>query len=251
MRITMIGSGNVATVLSRRMHGAAHIIEQVYSRDPEHAAKLAIEVDADALASIDALSSSSDIYIISVADKAIPALAAQLRLAGKLVVHTAGSVPMNALEPISADYGVLYPLQTIRKELSVSPYLPVLVDGSSPWSRTRIFSFAQSFADRVEYANDEDRSKLHLAAVVSNNFSNYLFTLAEAYCRKEGVKFELIIPLLEETVKRLYDASPADVQTGPAIRGDVATMSKHLEMLKEHPDLKEAYEWFSRRIKPS
>ena len=100
----------------------------------------------------------------------------------------------------------------------------------------------------MAYANDEERSKLHLAAVISNNFSNYLFAMAEDYCEKEGVDFKMIVPLLEETVKRLVTASAAATQTGPAIRRDEKTIGKHLEMLANDPVLKRFYEMFSEAI---
>ena len=61
-----------------------------------------------------------------------------------------------------------------------------------------------------------------------------------------------MIPLLVETVTRMQDHSPAELQTGPAIRNDVSTIEKHKELLMEYRDLLEVYEFFTERIrKPS
>jgi predicted short-subunit dehydrogenase-like oxidoreductase (DUF2520 family) len=246
MRVTIIGSGNVATVMGRKIRHAGHVIQQVYSRNADHAKHLAEQLDSSyAVSDID---SSADLYLVAISDNALHGIHAWLSLGDKLVVHTAGSVPMNVLKDVSANYGILYPLQTLRKELNTNTILPVLVDANNEYNRSQLFTFARSFADVVAYADDVHRSKLHLAALIANNFSNYLFTLAEEYCLKENVDFKMIIPLLEETAKRMNYASPAATQTGPAARKDLKTISKHLEMLADYPELRKLYEIFTAEI---
>ena len=51
----------------------------------------------------------------------------------KLVLHTAGSVSKDVLKNISYNYGVLYPLQSLRKESHEIPEIPFLVDGNNDW----------------------------------------------------------------------------------------------------------------------
>ena len=248
MRITLIGSGNVATTMGRKIYQSGHIIHQVYSKTAGHAAHLAEQLDTTAVSSAAEINHDADLYILAVSDSVLDGVHEWLQLGEKLVVHTAGSVPMEVLKHVSVNYGILYPLQTLRKELNTNTTLPVLVDANDEWNRAKLYGFAQSFADSVAYANDEERSKLHLAAVISNNFRNYLFAMAEDYCEKEGVDFKMIVPLLEETVKRLVTASAAATQTGPAIRRDEKTIGKHLEMLANYPVLKKFYEMFSEAI---
>jgi hypothetical protein len=125
----------------------------------------------------------------------------------------------------------------------------VLIDANNPWNKMKLKGFAQSFADTVAEANDADRKKLHLAAVVTNNFSNYIFSLTEKYCVEERVDFKLMIPLLTETVSRMHDRSPAELQTGPAVRNDVSTIEKHRDLLRDYPVLLELYDFFTERIK--
>ncbi len=248
MRITLIGAGNVATVLGSRMLESGHVILQVYSRTLLHARSLANTLSATAVEDPKEISPAADLYLVAVPDDALHGVHEWLRTGDSLVVHTAGSVPMNVLKNVSTHYGVLYPLQSLRKEITEGLKIPVLVDGSDPWTRTRLLAFAQSFAERVGIADDAQRSKLHLAAVISNNFSNHLFALAEEYCKKEGLDFEMLFPLLEQTVQRLAVASPAIMQTGPASRKDETTIMKHRQMLADHPELRELYDWFTRSI---
>ena len=101
--------------------------------------------------------SNSDLYIIAVRDGAVAEVSAQLNLHGKIIVHTCGSVSMNVLANASKNYGVLYPLQSLRKELNYSPVIPFLVDGNNDITKQTIFNLASSVSDSVMVADDETR----------------------------------------------------------------------------------------------
>jgi predicted short-subunit dehydrogenase-like oxidoreductase (DUF2520 family) len=248
MRITIIGSGNVATVLARKILHGGHIIHQIFSSNSNNSKKLADEVSASSINDITDLDDGADIFIVAVSDDSLQHIASWMKPLSKLVVHTAGSIPMEVLKTVSINYGVLYPLQSLRKETHDLPHIPILIDASSPWNLMKLSGFAQSFAESVHQVGDDERRKLHLAAVMSSNFSNYLLALTEKYCEKERVDFKLLLPLLEETVKRMEQHSPSQLQTGPAIRKDETTLEKHRMLLHDHPDLLEVYNYFSERI---
>ena len=245
MRVTLIGSGNVATVLGRKIMHSGHIIQQVFNRNIDHAKDLATELSAEA---VDKIQEPADMYIVAVSDDALQHISTWLEPVDGFIVHTAGSVSLEALKDISADYGVLWPLQSVRKETPVAPVMPVLIDANNQWNKMKLKGFAQSFADTVAEAGDEDRRKLHLAAVITNNFSNYIFSLTENYCMQEGVDFKLMLPLLSETVSRMKENSPAELQTGPAVRNDVSTIQKHTILLDKYPELLNVYNFFTEKI---
>ncbi|MBL7700325.1 MAG: DUF2520 domain-containing protein [Chitinophagaceae bacterium] len=245
MRVTLIGSGNVATVLGRKIFHAGHIIHQVSGRNSDAAKRLADELSAEAVSQPDA---GADIYIVTVSDDALQNISTWLQPIDKLIVHTAGSVSIGVLKDISSNYGVIWPIQSIRKETSTAPVLPVVIDANNQWNKMKLQGFAQSFAESVTSAGDEERRKLHLAAVTSGNFSNYLFTLVEEFCNKERVNFKLMLPLLRETVNRMEFDSPSVLQTGPAVRNDLTTIEKHKILLKGHASLLNVYVVLSEKI---
>ena len=109
-------------------------------------------------------------------------------------------------------------------------------------------SFAATFSRNLTIAGDEERLKLHIAAVIVNNFTNHLYTLAADYCVKESADFTLLLPLVHETVNRLQYGYPGQMQTGPAIRGDSATISQHLLLLEQYPDLQRIYREMTENI---
>jgi predicted short-subunit dehydrogenase-like oxidoreductase (DUF2520 family) len=249
MKAVLIGSGNVSTVLGKLMLAKGHEILQVISRNEAHSARLAKELGATADTDLKKVNPKGDICVVAIADDALYTINEKLHVNNQLVVHTAGSVSKEVLHKTSSRYGVLYPLQSLRPETGHFPEIPFLVEGNDDEASRDIYSFAASLSDKVSIASDEQRLKLHLAAVASSNFINLLLTLTEAYCKKEEVDFKLLFPLLSETVNRIHDFSPSAVQTGPAIRNDQETIRKHLGMLSENPELQKIYRVMSESIR--
>jgi predicted short-subunit dehydrogenase-like oxidoreductase (DUF2520 family) len=249
MDLVIIGSGNVAAVLGRKFKAAGHNINQVYSRNASAASSLAYEWDTESTNYISLINKTADVYIIAVTDDAIGAVAKELQLPGKVVAHTAASVAKEVLKDVTAHYGVFYPLQSLRKEMTSLPDVPVFYDGSDEKAKKILESLARSIVvEKVNEAGDDDRQKLHVAAVFVSNFVNHLYTLAEAYCKKEGLDFRQLLPLIEETALRINSISPKEAQTGPALRQDNNTIQKHLEILRDHPQLQQLYRLLTESI---
>jgi predicted short-subunit dehydrogenase-like oxidoreductase (DUF2520 family) len=241
MNIVLIGSGNVATVLGRLIKAKGHKILQVISRNIDHAKILADELECDFSNYEGVTNPAADIYIVSINDSTLYDLSKTFSLENKLVVHTAGSVPIDVLQNISTNYGVMYPLQTLRKEIDCINPIPFLVNANNPSSKKIIVDFVATFSNQVKMVEDDVKLKLHLAAVLVNNFTNHLYAMAADFCEKEKVDFDLLKPLIKETTERMLTHSPKEMQTGPALRNDVYTLDKHLKLLATHPKLKYVY----------
>jgi predicted short-subunit dehydrogenase-like oxidoreductase (DUF2520 family) len=248
MNVVMIGTGNVATVLCKLMFTKGHCIEQIVGRDETKVNNLGHLVQAKSCTNIKNIKLDADLYIVAVVDDAVANLVNELHLHNQLLVHTAGSLSKKVLQKASSNYGVLWPLQTLRKETNHLPEIPFIIDGSSELVVNRLQDFAQTLSSKYFVANDEARIQLHLGAVVVSNFTNHLFALADDFCKKEQLDFQLLLPLINETVLRLKNHAPKDVQTGPAIRGDFETVEKHIELLNNYPHMQAFYEVFSKSI---
>jgi predicted short-subunit dehydrogenase-like oxidoreductase (DUF2520 family) len=248
MKVVMIGSGNVATVLGGKMLAAGHEMRQVVARRREPAALLAGEWGCDYTTQWEEIDPGADIYIVAISDRGLEGLGGVLSLPGRLVVHTAGAVSVSALLPVSAHCGVLYPLQSLKAAVRPFPEIPLLVDAHRPEDLPMIEAFAATLSRQVQRAGDSDRLKLHLAAVVVNNFTNFLYTLTNEFCQREGIDFSLLLPLIHETADRMNRFPPRDLQTGPAVRGDKATSERHLRLLSNYKDIKELYSLFTNKI---
>jgi predicted short-subunit dehydrogenase-like oxidoreductase (DUF2520 family) len=248
-QIVIIGTGHVATVLGRLCVARGHQVLQVYGRYQHHAESLAAELGAQPAWEPAQIRRKADLCIVALADAALADLGQWMPRVDALVAHTAGSVPIDVLKPVSDRYGVLYPLQSLRKNQERLPDIPFLVQGSDREAEHQLRAFARSLGSDVHHAGESDRRKLHLAAVFTSNFANHLFARAQDYCRQEGVEFRMLLPLLEETVARMDKEDPANLQTGPALRGDNATIQAHLAMLAPYPEMRELYEILTKAIR--
>lgn len=251
MNIVIIGTGNTATVLGKKLKNAGHRIVQVFGRDNKAASELAYQLDTESTNYWNVVNRTADLYILAVSDIAVEEVFQELRLPDKTVVHTAASVSKDVLRSGAEHYGVLYPLQSLKKDSGYLPEIPVLIDASDKPTLHLLNLLAHSISDRVVEAGDETRLKLHLAAVMVNNFTNHLYTLVEKYCREEGLDFYLLLPLIKETAARLDTVLPSKSQTGPALRGDRVTIEKHLAILEKYPQLKKIYALLSESIEQS
>ncbi|HET9056816.1 MAG TPA: Rossmann-like and DUF2520 domain-containing protein [Chitinophagaceae bacterium] len=248
MKIVLIGSGNTANVLGRKMIAAGHEIIMVFGRNEKTCAELAALFYCPFTVNKEFIDKHADIYVVAITDNALPDLVGQLKLDKKLVVHTAGSVSKNILKEISHNYGVLYPLQSLRKEAAILPEIPFLVDANTADNLALIKDFAKTLSSQVKAADDWERKKLHAAAVLAGNFANHLYALTEEFCKKENIDFSLLFPIIKETALRVEKFSPRQMQTGPAVRGDEATIKMHLEIIKQYPQLTLVYEQLTHSI---
>lgn len=251
MDIVLLGSGNVATHLGGALVGAGHRVKQVYSRTGEHAQVLAATLGAAATTDLATIDVQADVYIIAVSDDAIAEVAAHLpnTLQG-MVVHTAGSIDMAMLAARTAEYGVLYPLQTFSKGKAVDfSTVPLAVEASGKAALVRLEALANGLSKRVFQCDSKQRLSLHVAAVFACNFSNHLYAIAADILGGYGLDFDLIRPLILETAQKVMEHQPKDVQTGPAVRNDVHTIAKHLELLRANPSLAHLYRLISKRIR--
>jgi predicted short-subunit dehydrogenase-like oxidoreductase (DUF2520 family) len=251
MNIVLIGSGNVATVLGRKSLAAGHRIVQVYNRNADHANVLATRLGTTSTSYISSIERKADLMIVALRDDAVGYLVKEIGEVSSILVHTAGALSINEVRGSNKSFGVLYPLQSLRKEIEILPALSILVDGNNINTTRQLKEFANSIAGNVTEADDEARLKYHLAATIVNNFSNYLYTLAASFCEKENISFQVLQPLIEETAIRLRNTTPQKAQTGPAIRNDENTIKKHQQLLKNYPDILKYYNLFSSEIQKS
>jgi predicted short-subunit dehydrogenase-like oxidoreductase (DUF2520 family) len=249
MKVVIIGSGNTATVMGGKIGAAGHSILQVLGRREEPAARLAAELGCGHATRWTEIDRGAELYLVALRDSALEGLGKELSLPGKLVLHTAGAASREVLSGVSERCGVLYPLQSLRREIRPFPEeIPLLIDAGRSEDIAVIGAFARTIARQVERADDGMRLKLHLSATLVNNFTNHLYTLAADYCGKEGIDFSLLLPLIKETAERVGSHAPSEVQTGPAIRGDRNTISRHLTLLDNYKDIRDLYSLFTVKI---
>ena len=248
-RIVLVGAGNMATAIACSLKEGGNAPVAVWSRTLESAALLGGRVECAFTDDLDALP-AADIVIISVTDNALHTVAAAVaqRFPNALLLHTAGSIPMDALcEAGATRYGVLYPMQTVNKNSPVSlRNITTFIEGCSDTVAAQIETVAAMVSDKVVYATSEQRCSLHVAAVFACNFPNAVYNMAYELMQRNGLPFDAMLPLIDEAARKVHRMSPLEAQTGPARRGDENVMNAHKSMLDS--ELADIYETLSNYI---
>ena len=227
MRVVLIGRGRLATNLHATLERAGHEVASINSR------------------TLDELPVEADIFIVSVKDAALKEVIGKAAKGreNQLFVHTAGSMPLNIFEGHTRRYGVLYPMQTFSKERLVDfMEIPVFIEGSDP----TIKLLADSISRRVYALSTEERKYLHLAAVFACNFANHCYTLSARILERHGLPFDVMLPLIDETARKVHELHPLDAQTGPAVRYDENVINMQSQLLDGA--MRELYERLSQSI---
>lgn len=233
LRIVLIGNGNTAWHYAQLIQQLPGIKLWIAGRDANQAAQFASEVRAHHSSTITNLPTNWDLYILAIADDALPKVTQQLLEVSGLVVHTSGFVDLDVLKPLTRR-GVLYPLQTLTKGTPIAANkIPLLVEAAHTSDVSFLMEFARKMTPQVFEVSSAVRKQLHVAAVFANNFTNHLMEKALQQLAATGLPTQILQPLIEETFRKALVLGPAAAQTGPAKRGDQRTMAGHKLLLNQ------------------
>jgi predicted short-subunit dehydrogenase-like oxidoreductase (DUF2520 family) len=244
IKVVLLGAGNVAVHLAAALQSAKNVaLIQRFSRNDKmngfFDANIPFTTKLDEL-------QKADVYIIAINDDAIESFSKKLPPLEGLVVHTSGSMPMMAIDR-SLRKGVLYPVQTFSKGQAIDfSSVPLAIEAELDEDQTLLNQLATSLSDKVFQVRSSQREKLHLAAVFANNFSNYMYLMAQDICDENLISFDILKPIILETAKKIMNLDPYMAQTGPAKRKDIKVIEKHLLSLEG--EKKEIYGMLSNAI---
>lgn len=233
--ISIVGSGNVANQLGVELFKLGVKIEYIFARNKVEGSLLATSVNAQ-LKAIDKINiiKQSQLLLLAIADGGIEEMVSKIENCEIIIAHTSGTVPSKVFAEKFKNYGIFYPLQTFTKNAIVDfNIIPFFILGSNEGVEKKLIDLAKIISNNVEIMDDVKRQKLHISAILVNNFVNHLFALSEQYCIENDLNFDLLKPLIGSTFNKVSNnISPTIVQTGPAKRGDLGTIMEHLEIIK-------------------
>ena len=246
--IVLLGAGSVATHLSHALNLNDYRIVQIYSRTSDSAGVLAMKTNSEYITDIDLINKDADLYIVALKDSVVESLLSKVRVNG-IVVHTSGTLPMEVLKNMSKRYGVFYPLQTFSISRPIKfDHIPMCLEASDEQTLEAIRGVAVKLSDKIYDISSELRRYIHLAAVFSCNFSNFMYVAASDILKKHDINFDILIPLMKEFFDKVTFMEPWEAQTGPAVREDHAVIDRHMLLLDEFPDFKEIYTALTKEI---
>lgn len=232
MNIVIIGQGNVATNLDYAFRKKGVACQMVSSRE-----------------GLDQLP-PANVYIYSVKDEALVEVVARVKGKEKaLHLHTSGTMPITVFGADKPHAGIFYPFQTFSKARVIEDFstVPVFFEARGIDDISAVYSLALTITSHVYEASQQDRERLHVAGVFTNNFTNLMYTMAAELLKSTHIPFSALLPLIDETAAKIHSMAPRDAQTGPARRGDENVMNHHMQLLNE--EQREIYRLLSDAIK--
>jgi predicted short-subunit dehydrogenase-like oxidoreductase (DUF2520 family) len=248
-KISFAGAGKVASALCREFYNNGYVIQKIVSRNEKNGRKLADYYKAGWSSEL-IFPDSADIIIVAVPDRTLRDVIFEIKCRkDTIIAHTSGSLGLDVFPSHYENSGILYPLQTFSENRNVDfKTIPFFIEASNELTSDTLKTIAETIGDSVHFLNEENRRMLHLAAVFASNFSNHMFTAGKDISEKAGFTFEILKPLILETIYRALELGPENSQTGPAVRNDFNTIEKHLDLLSFSPDLKDIYRGISKSI---
>lgn len=248
MKFTLVGTGNMAWFLAEKLTAADHDCTAVYGRNMTKVLALANTINAKGKQLNEGVNENVDCCIVAVGDNAISEVNAYLPTK-TTIIYTAGTIDISPFTQFSKR-AVLWPVYSIVKDnLPQHGNIPCIWEANTEEAKTVVLAIAAAFTDIAREGGSDMRTVLHLGAVFSNNFSNHLFAIAEQWCKERNLDFNMLKPIIQQTVDRISSTSPYDLQTGPAKRNDENTIKKHINLLQQHPDWQNIYRVLTASIK--
>jgi predicted short-subunit dehydrogenase-like oxidoreductase (DUF2520 family) len=244
--IAIVGTGNVAFHLCKALSSVTEFEVKIHGRNSEERVRIQQDFGVEILETVGELNVWAELIILAISDGSISEFSEQLSASNALVVHTSGAANITDIQ--STRRGVFYPLQTFTKEKEIKySNIPFFLEAENESDKLILKQVSDALDAKSYLYNSEERLKLHTSAVLVSNFVNALLHGAENVCANKEV-FNLLQPLVEETVEKAFNLGSRKAQTGPAIRKDEKTIEKHLEVLNDFPEEQKVYSHLTQYI---
>jgi predicted short-subunit dehydrogenase-like oxidoreductase (DUF2520 family) len=243
MDLAVVGAGRVGTALAVLWRRAGHRILAVSggSATPERAAAHLPGVPV--LDNV-AAARGAEVVLLATPDGAIAGVCEEIARDGALgpgtaVAHASGATGLDALAPARSAGGVLlslHPLQTcptVEAAIERVPGSGFAVTSDAEDGLALGERLARDAGGRPFRLADDAKPLYHAAAVFASNYLVTITAIAHELERAAGVDdpAAILAPLQEATMANVERVGPADALTGPAVRGDAATVARNLEAL--------------------
>jgi predicted short-subunit dehydrogenase-like oxidoreductase (DUF2520 family) len=247
IKVFIVGSGRLAHNLVNTFTQNGVEVSGLYARNLNKGKLLSQKYKISFFADLTLIPVDCDVYFLAVSDNAIEGISNLIKVNG-LVVHCSGMMESKLLQSHS-NYGVFWPVQSLNEEqLTDFDKVPICIETEDDHNRRILEVLSDKISYTTLFVTQEQRNKLHLTAVMVNNFSNHLFHLASDFLSKNQLPFSVLLPLIEGTFEKIKHLHPKEVQTGPAARKDLHTIEKQMALLEEDPELLLIYKVFTDSI---
>ena len=250
--VSIVGCGRVGGAIGLALQRAGYTITAAWSRSRTGRQRAHRILDVPVLADPAEVAGAGDVVFVAVPDDAIGEVTGRLAPGIRtraFVVHTSGGTSTSVLAP-ARDAGArtasMHPLQTVPDAARGADAIrgSAVAVTCAPEDRLDLFRIARAWGGRPFLLPDDAKPKYHAAAVFASNFIVSSVWAATALLREVGLRdtTTVLTPLLRGTVENIVARGPQKALTGPVLRGDAATIRRHIkELAAAEPEVLEAY----------
>jgi predicted short-subunit dehydrogenase-like oxidoreductase (DUF2520 family) len=254
--ITIVGPGNVASVLAPALRNAGYRIDEIVSRDlPEsikRAKSLAKKTRAMASTLADCRLDADVIWICSTDDaiaKVARALATRRNVdwRSKIVLHASSAVTsdeLKALKKRGAAVASTHFMQSFAPGSNPTLKVPFSVEGDKN-AREAALAIGAALGASTLVLPKRNRVLYHAIGAFSSPMVIASLSMAEELARVAGLSSEqtraVIAPIFSRTAENFLRKGSAAAFGGPISRGNVATLRNYLQALKRTPEARAAF----------
>jgi predicted short-subunit dehydrogenase-like oxidoreductase (DUF2520 family) len=259
----IVGAGPVATALAGALRLGGVPVLGLWARRaaPARTAGSTAGVAAFSSAPPDLLL-ETEVVILAVRDQAITEVAQMLLGTGLInkrhvLLHCAGAAAARELlGPVAgqvAGIATLHPLSAIADGKIAMRALRGTVFGveGDDVGRSTAAKLVSAMSGVVLALDSSQMAAYHAAAALASNYLVAVIDAAAAVLASAGVAPDraaaALVPLAEGALRNIAAHGTTGGLTGPVRRGDVATVTRHLEAMRDRPELAEIYRILARR----
>jgi predicted short-subunit dehydrogenase-like oxidoreductase (DUF2520 family) len=253
-KIAIIGAGNLGSAIAISLQAAGFRISEIVSRkgraSRQRARMLARRVGARATQLVNA-EFSADVVWLCVPDDETRSCAEAIAGAdwrGKTVLHSSGALTSDELAPLrsqGARAASVHPMMTFVR--GVTPSLRGVgfaVEGDREAVGVARKVVAALGGETFRIAK-KDKSAYHAWGTFASPLLTALLAISERVAGAAGVRRKVarrwMLPIVRQTVENYAKQGASRGFSGPIVRGDVATIRKHLKVLRRVPTASEVY----------
>ena len=246
IKIGFIGAGTLGKGLALALAATGFRIVAVSSRSWSSAEDLARRIhDCDALTGPQEVADRCDLVFVTTPDGVISQVASQVQWRHEQgVAHCSGAGSLDILEPAArtgAITGSLHPFQTLACLESPEDAVERLkgttfaIEGQG-WLLGVLEQIVRQLGGQSIHLKPEDRAMYHASGVIACGSFVALLQAATDMWQAMGVQADealpKIIPMVNSTLANVSQVGLEASLTGPVVRGDIATIQRHLDTLE-------------------
>jgi predicted short-subunit dehydrogenase-like oxidoreductase (DUF2520 family) len=253
-KIAVIGAGRVSYSLVNALIKSGLNVALIVSRSVTSAKTLAGRLKIKNFSSdLYSLTADLKIFFISVPDNQISLVAKgisklNLDFENSIFIHLSGAQNisvLNALKRQGAYTASFHIMQTFPgKKIFNLKNSYVAIETKHRKVESFLFSLAKKLNLHPFKISSHNKIYYHLAGVYSSNFlvANQYYTKKLFDRTNSGVNYKKVFhPISEMTLKNIKEKDVQNAISGPVARGDIITVKKHLNALKNDKTLRSNY----------